>query len=691
MSAVISCATDSSSVATINPLTGESMEWGTPYNIPPFEQIKADHYIDAVKLATKELNADIESITRNEQSATFSNTIIAFDRAGSRLGQLKDLFEMSEASISTPDYQRVSEVVTPRFTSAWDAVYMNNSLFSRIKEVKENETSLSKLDQRLLDKIYNRFVKGGALLSPEQQQQLAQINEKIALLSAQFTHNLVAANNENYITLTSSQLKGIPQSTRTLAAAEAKRRGLSDWVFTLSPTSVIPVLTYCEDRSVREKIYKAYKNRGVESNQEIVKEVTKLRQQRAQLLGYKDHADYVISDQMAGSAERVYAKLDSTGLWKPALEKGIKERNELKGLLKKDQAKEQFEAWDWRYYADRLRHTKFSLSSNDLRNYFAIDGVRTGMFTLANRLYGVDFKPITAPLFDEDCMVYEVIDNDHSLLGLLYLDLYARPTKAQGAWCGNLREQSYSDDNERIIPIVAIACNFPQPANDNETTLLDMEHVETLFHEFGHALHFLMQDVKYQTLAAVEGDFVEFPSQVMENWAFEPEMLRMYAVHSRTGKPMTDQMIMNIGKAKGFNQGFEVLSVLSAALLDLDLQTLPIEDIESLDIESFTNERLNEQRGLIEQIDPRYQLYNFAHLFSYDYSAGYYFYIWAEMLDKEVFSEFKRGGDLFSTRIASKLRREVLERGGERSGGEMIQSLIGREISPETYLESKGF
>ncbi|MFR9651747.1 MAG: M3 family metallopeptidase [Rikenellaceae bacterium] len=695
MSAAISCATDKSGVAKINPLLDDNMRWETPYGIAPFEQIKADHYLAAVDLAVEELGADIESIVGSDKKPTFDNTIVAFDRAGWRLKGLKDLFEMSEASISTPDYQRVSEVVTPQFIAAWDSVYMNEELFDRIESinraVESGEVKLNRLDARLLDKIYRRFVKGGSLLSSEQKQQLAQINSQIALLSTRFTHNLIAENDNNFITLTSAQLKGIPQTTRSLAALEAKRKGVDGWAFTLTPTSVIPVLTLCEDRSVREQIYKAYQNRGSESNHEIVKEVTKLRQQRAQLLGYRDHADYVISDQMAGSVEAVYKQLDSTGIWKPALERAIEERKVLERQFAKDHKNEQFEAWDWRYYTERIRNNQFSLSSTDLRNYFAIDGVRTGMFTLANRLYGVDFRPTTAPLYDPDCMVYELVDKDHTLLGVLYLDLYARPTKAQGAWCGNLREQSYNDDGERVIPIVAIVCNFPRPSSDSEPLLLDQEQVETLFHEFGHALHFLMQDVKYQTLAAVEGDFVEFPSQVMENWAFEPEMLRMYAVHNRTGKPITEQIISNIVRAKGFNQGYEVLSVLSAALLDLDLQRLPIDSLETLDIDSFTRERLNDQRGLISQIDPRYQLYNFAHLFSYDYSAGYYFYLWAEMLDKELFAEFKRSGDLFSKPIADKMRAEVLERGGERSGKEMTHSLIGRDPSAEPLLKSKGF
>lgn len=697
MTTTIACNSNRELSSTENVLLLD--EWETPYNIAPFEQIKADHYIAAVDRAVEELNNDIKSIVENSNDPTFTNTIAALDSAGERLRVLKDLFEMSEASISTPDYQRVSQIVTPQIASTWDAVYMNEELFNRVKAVVKSVESpkvkLSAVKERLLSKIYDRFVKGGAELSAEQKERLAQINAEIVLLSTKFTHNLIAENDSNYIELDAVSIKGIPQAARAAASEEAKRRETtSKWVFTLSPTSVIPVLTFCEDRSVREKIYKAYYNRGANGgdhdNQEIVKTVTALRQERAAMLGYKSHAEYVISDQMAGSAEAVYKLLDGdSGVWGAALQQAKNEREELIKLFKRDNKKDEFEAWDWLFYAEKLRSTKYSLSNADLSNFFSLSGVRTGMFTLANRLYGIYFRPTTAPIYDPDCTVYEVFNADHTLLGVLYLDLYVRPTKGQGAWCGNLREQSYNSKGERILPVVAIVCNFPRPVN-NEAVILTPEQIETLFHEFGHALHFLMQDVKYRNLASVEGDFVEFPSQVMENWAFEPEMLRLYAVNLRTGKPMSDNVIKNLARSREFNQGYETLSVLSAALLDLDLQSLSPAQLDTLDVASFAKERLYESRGLIEQIGPRYQLSNFAHLFSYDYSAGYYFYLWSEILDKELFQNFKNGGDLFSKDIADRFRHEVLERGGERSGKEMIRDLIGREPSPSAMLKARG-
>ncbi|MFI3259008.1 MAG: M3 family metallopeptidase [Rikenellaceae bacterium] len=691
MTTVIACSSESTSRAKKgeNPLLMES--WGTPYEIPPFERITPDHYLEAFEVALEEQLSDIERIVGDESELGFGSVIFSLDNSGLRLRELRDLFEMSEAAISDESYRRVSENIWPRLAAAEDAIWMNEALFSKVKRVyaKRADLGLDDLQMRLTEKIYNHFVRGGAELTAADKKRLAAINEELATLTSKFSRNLLAENDAYFLNLKASQLEGLSQTFRAAARKEAERRGIKNgWAVSLNPSMMLPFLSTSKERELRKDIYTAYLNRGANGgendNPDVVRRVSELRQQRAAMLGYENHAEYVISEQMAGSAEAAYRLLDA--LYEPALERAKLERDILQGQFEKDFPDEQIQSWDWRYYAEAMRAEKYKLAADATSQYFPAEGVRSGAFLLANRLYGITFRPIVAPIYDDDCVAFEVLDTDNTSLGVLYFDLYPRSGKGQGAWCGNLREQR-TDGGERILPIVAIVCNFPRPSGSTPS-LLSLEQVETLFHEFGHALHFLFQNVDYHGLAAVEGDFVELPSQVMENWALDPEFLPLYAVHYRTGAQITPTIIENIKKSRHFNQGYETLSLVSAALLDLDLHTTT--DLSNFDVESFERESLYDKRAMIEEVGPRYHLTNFAHLFTYDYSAGYYFYLWAEVLDKDCFSAFKSSGDLYSRDLATKLRRELLERGGEADGMTLYRNFRGSDPQPEALIEAKG-
>ncbi len=691
MSCVVSCNTQKGSVSGENPLLERS--WDTPFGIPPFEKISGEHFVPAFELAFEEWAADIDSIVSDRREASFESVIWALDNSGERFKDLKDIFEMNGAAISDEGYRRAEEELAPRIAAAIDAVYMNGALFERVEELymRREELGLDPIQMRLLERTYTKFVRGGALLSESQKGRLAKINAEIALLSTRFSQNLLAENQSFILELDSKQLAGLHSDLRAAAHTEAVRRGIKDrWVITLSPAMMIPFLSQSTQRDLREQIYTAYLKRGANGgetdNREIVRRVTELRQQRAQMLGYKNHAEYVISQQMAGSAAAAYGLLDK--IWQPALEGAKAESEELEKLLQRDYDGESLQSWDWWYYTEKLRSEKFRLSSSSVAPYLTLEGVKGGFFTLANRLYGVAFRPVDVPIYSEDCVAYEVVDRDNSHLGILYFDLYPREGKGQGAWCGNIREQR-TDGGDRITPVVAVVCNFPRPS-EKIPSQLTIEQVETLFHEGGHALHFIFQNVDYRGLAAVEGDFVEFPSQVMENWAMEPELLAMYATHYRSGSPMPQITKDRIAESRLFNQGYETISVAAAALLDLDLQSTTLEELKDFDVEAFENRALRERRGLIPSIEPRYQLSNFAHLFTYDYSAGYYFYLWSEVLDKDCFAAFKESGSIFSQSVAERLRREVLRRGGEADGATLYRNFRGADPSQEHLLRARG-
>ena len=672
-----------------NPLLAE---WDTPYGVPPFDLIKAKHYEPAFKQAMSLHNAEIEAIVDCSEEPTFANTIAAFDASGEKLSAVSNIFSMMCAALTDKDMQEIEEEMMPRLSAHYDAIYMNEGLFKRIKVVydKRNSTDLDEYQIRLVEKIFTDFKRSGALLNEEQKERLQEINEELSVLSVRFGNNILAANNEFTLVLEEGDLAGLPKSASKAAAEKAKEMGKEGkYIFTLHKPSMLPFLTYSTRRDLREQLYKGYINRcnaGDHDNKEIINQIMKLRTERVHLLGYKSYAHYVTSQEMSGSPEAAYALMND--IWTPALAKANEELEEMKLLFRREvkESDARFESWDWWYYAEKVRKQKYNLNEEMTSPYFALDNVRQGAFNLANRLYGLTFRPVIIPIYHEEASAYEVLDNDGSHLGILYFDFHPRASKSQGAWCGYFRTPGRDKEGKRIAPVVSIVCNFTRPT-ENTPALLTVDEVLTLFHEFGHALHFLFSDVPYNGLLDVEGDFVELPSQIMENWALQPELLKTYAVHYNNQQVIPTTLVEKIERSKHFNQGFATTELLAAALVDMDIHS--IENYEEMDINTFEYNALYEKRKMLSEIEPRYHLPYFAHIFSGGYSAGYYFYIWAEVLDKDAFEAFAKTGDIFNRKTAQRLRK-LLSSGGKRDGMTLYHEFRGAEPSRVPLLKSRG-
>ncbi len=674
-----------------NPLL-DIAAWTTPYGVPPFDEILPEHYLPAFERAMAIHEAEIEAIVTNPDEPSFENVIEAYDASGDMLSQVSLIFEMVSLAESNDKLQAIQGEIMPRLAAHGDKIGMNEALFEKVKAVYDRRKSLDlRADQlRLLEKIYTDFVRSGALLNEAHKEQLKQINEQLSTAAVKYGQHLLTENSSYELLLsTNDELEGLPSGVREAARSAAEAAGHKDkWLFTLSQPSMIPFLTYSSRRDLREQIYTAYLERGNHDNEldnkALINDFIRLRIEKAKLLGYESYAHYVLDEQMAGDPKEAYELLDE--LWEPALNKAKEELEQMKPLLKEDHPEAEFASWDWWYYAEKLRKKNYSLDEEMLRPYFSLESAQGGIFFLANRLYGITFRPINVPVYHEEVTAYEVLDADGSHLGVLYFDYHPRAGKSSGAWAGYFRLQSYRD-GKRVAPVVGITCNFTRPT-DSTPALLTVDEVETLFHEFGHALHFLFHDVKYTGLEAVEGDFVELPSQVMENWAFESEMLERYATHYRTGEVIPKNLQQKLHRASLFNQGFMTTELVAAALSDLDIHTMT--EYEEFDVNAFERRMLNEKRGLIEQIAPRYRYPYFRHIFDGGYSAGYYFYLWAELLDKDAFDYFKQSRDLFNKELAHKFRYEVLARGGEADGMTLYRNFRGDEPSKKPMLKGRG-
>ena len=683
----VSCGGDKKNLQ--NPLFEQ--EWDTPYGVPPFDKITNDHFKPAFEQGMSLHNEEIDVIVTSKQEPSFENVILAYDNSGQMLYRVSSIFGMLESADTDEQKQALAAEYMPRMASHYDAIMMNDKLFEKIKSVYERRHALG-LDAeqiRLTELIYKDFVRSGALLSSEDKEALKQINEQLSALEVQFGDNQLAATNAYTKSVTGADLTGVPTILRAEAAEKAKQEGKGDeYIFTLQKNSVLAILANANNRALREEIYKAYLARceaGSEyDNNKIIAQIASLRYRKAKLLGYDSYAHYVIADQMASTPEAVYGLLEQT--WEYALAQAKNELEKMQPLLRRDDVEANFESWDWWYYAEKVRQSEYNIEEDNVRQYLSVNNVKGGIFFLANRLYGITFRPIQAPVYHPECEVFEVLDVDETPLGVLYFDLYPRASKGGGAWCGTYIDQSYKD-GKRVVPVVSIVCNFTPPA-DGQPALLSIDETETLFHEFGHALHSLFADVKYRGLANVEGDFVELPSQIMENWAFSSQMLKHYAVHYRTGETMSDSMIANIQRAATFNEGFNTTELVAAALSDMDIHSLQ-SDAE-IDPTQFERQVLNEKRGLIPQIEPRYRYPYFGHIFDGGYSAGYYFYLWAEVLDKDAYRAFVESGDLFDKATAERFRREVLSKGGSRAGMDMYRAFRGAEPDSRAMLVARG-
>ncbi|MCC8036437.1 MAG: M3 family metallopeptidase, partial [Rikenellaceae bacterium] len=640
-----------------NPLLAE---WNTPYGIPPFDLIEPHHYEPAIERAMEIHNEQIAKIVSNNSIATFENTIEAMDKAGSLLGRITSVLSLTSSANNTDEIRDVRQRVMPLLSAHGNDIYQNDKLYRRVHTVWENRFTdgLDPMQIRLTEKVHRAFTRSGAHLGDEGKHKLKEIDEKLSVAQLKFNANVIEADRNFRMVVDTADVEGLPAGIREAAAVAAEAFGEKGrYAFTTGKASMIPFLTNSSRADLRQMLYEAYLDRcnyhAQTDNREVLKEIVSLRNEKARILGYDTFADYTLVDRMAASPQDVYGLLD--GLWGPALEKAKGELARMTELKEKDAPGEPFLKSDWWYYAEKVRKADYSLDEELLKPYFPLAAVQQGVFFLLNKLYGVTFRPLNKiPLYHKDCAAFEVLNQDNSHLGILITDYIAREGyKNPGAWCGSYRSRHYVD-GEKIDPIVTVVCNFPAPTA-NRPTLLTIDQTETLFHEYGHAIHALFTDVPYRGLQGTERDFVELPSQIMENWALEPQMLKRYALHYSSNNPITDQLIERLQQTATFNQGFMLTEIIAASLIDMDIHTLT--DPEGLDVNLFETEMLNERRGLIDQIAPRYRLPYFSHIFSGGYAAGYYRYLWAEVLDKDSFESFAETGDLFTPDLARSFRK----------------------------------
>jgi len=589
--------------------------------------------------------------------------------------------------------QAIAKEVAPLQSKHQDDIRLNEKLFQRIKSVykKKDALDLNAEQSMLLEKCYKEFVRGGANLDEEKKARLREINKELSVLTLKFGDNILKENNRFELVIEEKKdLAGLPEAAITAAEETAKERGHEGkWVFTLHKPSLIPFLQYSEKRDLREKMFKGYINRGDHNdeldNKAILSSIAALRVERANLLGYKTHADFVLELNMAKNPENVYKLLNQ--LWKPALERAKKEAEELQSMIQKEGQDFKLQAWDWWYYAEKLKKAKYELEDEILRPYFKLENVIAGVFTVSSKLFGIQFIERTdIPKYHPDVKVFEVKEADGSHVGILYTDYFPRASKRGGAWMNSFRKQS-KPGGKNIYPVITNNGNLSKPTG-TKPALISTEEVLTLFHEFGHALHGLLSDCTYHSLSgtSVPSDFVELPSQIMENWAFEPEVLKMYAKHYETGEAIPQELIDKLKKTKLFNQGFETVEYLAASFLDMDWHTLT--ETKEMDVLSFENESLN-KIGLIPEIVTRYRSTYFQHIFSGGYSSGYYSYIWAEVLDADAFEAFKETS-LFDQETAKSFKKNILAKGGTEDPMILYKRFRGAEPKVEPLLKKRG-
>lgn len=684
----VSCKNEAVVVAE-NPLLAE---WNTPFGVPPFDQIEVDHYAPAFKAAMAIHEEEIEAIVNNPEEPTFDNTILALDNAGELLGKVANTFFLVASADTNEQMQKVEAKVSPLMSAHSDKIMMNDALFQRVKKVYEgrHKAGLDELQLRLTEQTYKDFVRSGANLSEEQKEELAKINSELSLATVEFARNLLAASAEFEMVLDKEDdLEGLPMSVRNAAKEAAEEAGhKGKYLFNLSKPSMLPFLTYAKNRELRQRLYEGYLNKcnldDKNDNKEVINTIINLRTRKANLLGFPSHAHFVLDNVMAKTPENVYALLEE--IWEPALNTAKEELAEMKKLAKRDFNPNEFASWDWWYYAEKVRKQRYNLDEQALRPYFSLENVRLGIFGLCNRLYGITFSPVKVPVYNKECTAYQVLEADGTTLGVVIFDFFPRPGKSFGAWCGSYVDMAIKD-GKRVNPVVTVVCNFTRPSGSTPA-LLTIDETETFFHEFGHALHSLFAQVPYKGLLGVERDFVELPSQIMENWATEPEVLKTYAVHYQTGAVIPNHLIKRLQKSDKFNQGFITTELLAASLSDMDIHTRT--STEPLDVNAFEREVLNERRGLIEEIAPRYRYPYFSHIFDGGYSAGYYSYTWAEVLDKDAYQAFVETGNLFDRKTAQRFRK-LLESGGTKDGMTLYKEFRGAEPSRVPLMVARGF
>lgn len=670
------------------------VEWNTPFQTPPFDKIKTEHYVPAFKEGIKIHNKEIEDIVNNTEAPTFKNTIEALDYSGKILTRVRRVYVGMNDAMSDDALQNIAKEISELRSGHEDDINLNAKLFERVKSVYDNKDNfhLNKEQQMLLDRYYKQFVRGGANLSDAYKETFRQLNKDISLLEIKFGENVQKdINNYELVIDNKDDLDGLPQGVIDAAAVTAKEKGKEGkWVFTIQKPSMIPFLQYAKNRKLREQIYYAYTHKGDNNNEydnkKILARMASLRIKRSNLLGYKTHADFVLDEEMAKEPKNVYELLDK--VWPPALKVAKNKRKEMQKIIYKEGNKFKLASWDWWYYAEKLKKQKYDLDEEQLRPYFKLENVIQGVFDLSTTLFDMHFvERFDIPKYHPDVKTFEVKDKEGNHIAILYTDYFPRASKRGGAWMDAFRKQS-KEDGKFIHPVIFNVGNFTKPTAD-KPSLLSVDEVETLFHEFGHAIHGMLSNCTYESISGTETprDFVEFPSQVMENWAMHPDVLNKYAKHFKTGEIIPKELIDKISNSSKWNQGFATVEYLAASYLDMAWHTITNTTLK--DVNKFEDKTMNDL-GLIPEIVPRYRSTYFNHIFSGEYSSGYYSYIWSEVLDADAFAAFVESGDVYDKELASKYKKYILSSGGTDDAMTLYRKFRGKDPSIEPLLERRG-
>ena len=699
---MVSCNQQSNMDPNINPFF---QEWDTAFEVPPFMDIRDEHYMPAYLKGMEENLAEIDVIVNNSEAPTFSNTIEELERTGKLLTKVTRVFSNLASSNTNAQLQELQRELSPMLSAHYDKISLNEDLFKRVETIwqEKDVIELTSEQRKLLEDTRKQFVRSGALMNEEQKKQITEINSKISGLSTSFGQNLLAETNGFELILEKSDLDGL--SDGVIAAAsdaasqkmdkaetkEEEKKYKDKFVFTPHRSSMYPFLTESTRRDLREKLYNSYVMRGDNNNEtdnkEIAAQIAKLRAEKAQIMGYKSHAHFVLDNNMLKTPEEVYDLL--TKLWEPAVKRAKIEISDMQAVADAEGQTFKIAAWDWWHYSEKVRKEKYNLDEAAIKPYLSLDNVLKGVFSTTNKLWGLNFTEIfDIDLYHPDARVWEVTDKDGSHLGVFIGDYFTRSNKRGGAWMSSFKGQSNLDGRER--PIVVNVCNFPAPVGDNPA-LLSFDNVVTLFHEFGHAMHGTLTNVTYGSMAGTSGprDFIELPSQLLEHWASEPEVLKSFATHYKTGEPIPDDLINKLLNASKFNQGFINTEYLAASLLDMDWHSISVEQAQQLDANKFESESLKKY-GLLNEIAPRYRTTYFAHIFSGGYSSGYYSYVHAAVLDSDAFEAFKEVGDVFDSSLASKLRNTIYSKGSTEEAMDLFVKFRGRKAVIEPLLKVRG-
>lgn len=681
------CACGQQAADTDNPFL---TEFQTPYGTPDFDRIKVEHYEPAFLKGIEQQNQEIKAIVENAEAPTFENTIVALDNSGEILARVSGVFFALTEADTNDELMALEAKIAPMLSEHSDNIFLNQDLYKRVASVHAQEEAgkikLTTEQHYLLDKYYKEFIRSGAGLDAQKQERLREINKQLSTLTIEFGNHVLADNNDYLLVVDKKEdLAGLPEAVIEGAAHEAKAHGKDGkWVFTLQESSRTPLLQYAQNRELRKNIYQAYTslgNRGnANDNKDVLKQVLALRLEKAQLMGFSNYAEYQLSDNMAKTPQNALDLL--YGLWKYSIKNAEAEAAELQKIMDREGKGEKLEAWDWWYYAEKLRQEKYSLNEDEIKPYFSQEDVFNGLCMVVNKLYGITLTPCDSiSVYNKDVKTYIVKDADGSLLGVFYSDYMPRASKRSGAWMSNFREEQ-----EGVRPLIYNVASFTKPAGDIPS-LLTIDEARTMFHEFGHALHGLLTQCKYKGVSgtSVARDFVELPSQIMEHWAVAPEVLKMYAKHYKTREAIPDSLIAKIENQALFNQGFMTTELLAAAILDMEMHCLTT--MEGFDVLKF-EKQLMDKIGLIPQIAPRYRSTYFNHIMG-GYAAGYYCYLWAERLDTDAFEAFKEHG-LFDQATATSFRKNILERGGSDDPMKLYVTFRGAEPSIEPLLQSRG-